>query len=244
MSAMDGMTLMGSRRPRRWFRRLVVTVVLLALLGVGVDRAAEWVAEDQLATRAQAEAAKYDVQSAGTSAKVEGFGFLPQLAREKFDGITLDMREPTYSSVQAEDLSVAMTGVHVPRALLTGDGGTVRVDSADLTLRMSPDALSKVASGLDGLTLRIADGRLEARLEVRGVDVVASVRPQVQNGRIGLVVGDTNVPTALKDAVSSLLARGIKVPQMPFGASLRQVAVDGQSVVLTATATNLQLQAA
>ena len=235
---------MGSRRPRRWLRRLVVTVVLLALLGVGVDRAAEWVAEDQLATTAQAEAAKYDVQSAGTSAKVEGFGFLPQLAREKLDGITLDMREPTYSSVQAEDLSVAMNGVHVPRALLTGSGGTVRVDSANLTLRMSPAALSKVASGLDGLTLRIVEGRLEARIKVRGVDVVASVRPQVQNGRIGLVVGDTNVPAALKEAVSSVLARGIKLPQMPFGASLKQVAVDGQSIVLTATASNLQLQAA
>jgi hypothetical protein len=219
-------------------------VVLLALLGVGLDRAAEWVAEDQLATRAQAEAAKYDVRSAGAEAKVEGFGFLPQLARERVDGITLTMRQPTFASIPAEDLTVAMAGIHIPRELLTGGGGTVRVDSADMVLRLSPADLAKLASGLDGLTLRIVDGKLQARVEVQGVEVTATVRPQAQAGRIGLALADTNVPAVLRETVTSLLAKGIEVPELPFGASLKRIAVDGQSVVLTATASDLELRAA
>jgi hypothetical protein len=219
-------------------------VVLLACLAVGLDRVGESVAEDQLATRAQAEAAKYDVRAAGTSADITGFGFLPQLARERLDGITLTMREPTFASVPAEDLTVAMAGIHIPRELLTGGAGTVRVDSADLVLRLSPADLAKLATGLEGLTLRIVDGKLQARVEVRGVEVTATVQPQAQAGRIGLALADTNIPAVLRARVSSLLAKGIEVPELPFGASLKRIAVDGQSVVLTATATDLELRAA
>jgi hypothetical protein len=43
--------------------------------------------------------------------------------------------------------------------------------------------------------------------------------------------------------VNSLLAKGIVVPDLPFGASLKQVAADGQSVVLTATASDVELPA-
>jgi hypothetical protein len=44
--------------------------------------------------------------------------------------------------------------------------------------------------------------------------------------------------------MSSLLAKGIVVPDLPFGASLKQVAVDGQSVLLTSTAADVELPAA
>jgi hypothetical protein len=182
--------------------------------------------------------------------EIGGFGFLPQLARGKFSRITLTMQRPTISSIPAQDLTVAMTGVHVPRELLTGDtGAAVRVDSADLRLRLSPDALTKLAartSDLNGLTLRIVGAKLQARVVVQGVEADATVRPQVQNGRVRLVVDDlpAAVPPAVRDAVNSLLAKGIVVPDLPFGASLKQVAVDGQSVLLTATAADVELSAA
>jgi DUF2993 family protein len=159
------------------------------------------------------------------------------------------MQQPTISSIPAQDLTVAMTGIQVPRELLTGDtGATVAVDSAELRLRLSPDALTKLArtSGLEGLTLRIVGGKLQARVVVQGVEAGATVRPQAQNGRISLVVDDlpASVPSAVRDAVNSLLDKGIEVPELPFGASLKQIAVDGQSVLLTATAANVKLPAA
>jgi hypothetical protein len=138
----------------------------------------------------------------------------------------------------------------VPRELLTGNtGAAVRVDSADLRLRLSPDALTKLAartSNLNGLTLRIVGAKLQARVQVQGIEASATVRPQVQNGRISLVADDlpTAVPSTVRDAVNSLLAKGIVVPELPFAASLKQVAVDGQSVLLTATAADVELSAA
>jgi hypothetical protein len=231
-------------------RALVIVVVLLACLGIVADRVAESLAEDRLATAAKDEAARYDVRAASTSAEIGGFGFLPQLVRGEFASITLTMLQPTFSSIPAEDLTVAMTGVHVPRAVLTGGtGAAVKVDSADLRVRLSPAALTKLAartSGLNGLTLRVVGAKLQARVAIQGVEAAATVRPQVQNGRIRLIVDGlpASVPSPIRDAVNSLLAKGIVVPDLPFGATLKQVAIDGQSVLLTATAANLELPAA
>ena len=228
----------------------MVAVVLLGCLGVIADRVAESLAEDRLAVVAEDEAARYDVRASDTSVEVGGFGFLPQLARGEFSRITLTMDRPTISSVPAQDLSVAMTGVQVPRDLLTGDtSAKVSVGSADLQVRMSPDALTKLAaraSDLSGLTLRIVRGKLQARVVVQGIEATAAVQPQAQNGRIRLVVDDlpATVPSTIRDAVTSLLADGIEVPDLPFGASLKQLAIEGQSVLLSATAVNFDLSTA
>jgi hypothetical protein len=229
-------------------RALVIVVVLLACLGFAADRVAESLAEDRLATVAQDEAARYDVRASSTSVEVGGFGFLPQLVKGEFSRITLTMQQPTFSSIPAQDLTVVMSGIQVPRDVLTGGTGAgVKVTSADLKLRMSPDALNRLAraGGLDGLTLRIVNSKLQARVVVQGVTASATVRPQVQNGRISLVVdGLPGVPSAIRNAVNLVLARGIVVPELPFGASVKQVAVDGQSILLTATAANFELPAA
>jgi hypothetical protein len=95
-------------------------------------------------------------------------------------------------------------------------------------------------------TLRIVGGRLQARLVVQGVEAAATVRPQTMNGRIGLAVDDlpARVPTVIRDAVNSLLAKGSRFRKYRSVQSLKQVAVDGQSVLLTATAVNVQLPVA
>ncbi|MFG1818230.1 DUF2993 domain-containing protein [Kribbella sp. NPDC049174] len=220
-------------------------MVILGLLGVGADRAAAWVAEDRLATMAADEAAQYDVQAAETKVAIGGFGFLPQVVKEEFSTVTLTMQQPTFSSVPAEDLVVTMTGVHVPRALVTGGSGAeVTIDSTDLKVRLSPAELAKLAAratGVDDLTLRIVDGRLHAQLSVRGIDADATLSPKVEKGRIVLAVDELSdkVPSVVRNAVSSMLARGITLPKMPFGASLKQVAVEGNSVVLVATVDDL-----
>jgi hypothetical protein len=224
----------------------MVTIVILGCLAVGADRAAAWVAEDRLATMAADEAAQYDVHAAETKVEIGGFGFLPQVVREEFSSVTLTMLQPTFSSVPAEDLTVTMTEVHVPRALVTGgSGAAVTIDSTDMKLRLSPAELTKLAAratGVDELTLRVVDGRLHAQLPVRGVDIDATISPKVEKGRIVLAVDELSdsVPSALRGAVRSLLAQGITLPELPFGASLTQVAVEGSSVVLVATADDLQ----
>ena len=237
---------MGSRRPRRRFRSLIVVLIVLVGLVVLADRVAESFAENRLATMAADEAAQYDVQAADTSVEVGGFGFLPQVARGEFSRITLTMDQPSISKVQAEDLTVEMNSIQVPRELLTGDtSAPVNVGTADVHLRLSPAALTKVArtSGLDGFSLQIVNGKLQARVTVRGVAARATIQPRAQNGRIRLAVGElpSEVPSVVRNAINSALARGIQIPELPFGASLKEIAVDGNAVLLTATASNIVL---
>jgi hypothetical protein len=237
---------MSSRRPRRWLRRLVVTLVVLGILAVAVDRAAAWVAENQLATMAEKEAAQYDVRAADTSVDIGGFGFLPQLAREKFSKVTLTMKDPTFDSIPAEDLKVELNGVHVPRGLLTRQPGTaVTIDTTDVRLQLSPAELAKLAArstGLSGLTMSAVDGKLHAKLSLRGVEADVTVRPQVQKGRIVLAVEQLSdaIPSFIRNAVKNQLSRGIALPKLPYGATLTQVSVEGSSIVLNASAADLK----
>jgi hypothetical protein len=240
---------MSSTRPLRWLRSLLVAVVLLGCLGFIADRVAESLAEDRLAAAAEDEAAKYDVHAAESSAEIGGFGFLPQLVRGEFSTVTLTMQRPTVSAVAAQDLTATMTGIRVPREVVTGDTTAgVTAETAQLRLRLSPDALSKLAArtgGLDGLRLRIVKGKLQVRVAVQGFEASATVQPKAENGRIRAVVDDLppGTPDELRDTATALVGKGIPVPKLPFGASLRGVSVEGGSVVLTAVAADVELSA-
>ncbi|MEU4191350.1 DUF2993 domain-containing protein [Kribbella sp. NPDC026611] len=237
---------MSSSRPGRAFRRLLITLVVLALLLVVVDRAAAYVAENQLASMAEKEAAQYDVRAADTSVHIGGFGFLPQLVKEDFSKVTLTMKQPTFSGIPAEDLKVDLTDVHVPKALLTGDrGAAVTVDSTALRLQLAPAELAKLAArstGLSGLTMAVVDDKLHAKLSLRGINADVTIVPKVSKGRIVLVVDQLSdsIPSFIRSAVKNQLARGIVIPKLPFGAQLDQVSVEGSSVLLTASAADLK----
>ena len=47
-----------------------------------------------------------------------------------------------------------------------------------------------------------------------------------------------------RNAIDNLLARGLEIPELPFGASLKAITVDGQAVLLTATASDIVLNGA
>jgi len=226
---------------------LVVTVIVLGVLAVGVDRLAEWAAENRLATMAEDEAAKYDVEAADTSVEVGGFGFLPQLAKQEFSTVRMTMKDLTFTGISADDLQVDMTGVHVPRAVLKNEPGAhVTVDSTSMRLHLSPTELAALArrtTGVKGWTLRIVEGKLHAGLSVGGITVDAVVTPQAKAGRIVLAVEQMSdsVPEVAREAMTSKLREGIPVPRLPFGAYVTQAGIEGDSLVLVATVDNLRL---
>ncbi|WP_350281234.1 DUF2993 domain-containing protein [Kribbella sp. HUAS MG21] len=239
---------MSSRGRGRGLRRLIVTLVVLAVLAVVVDRAAAYVAENQLASMAEKEAAQYDVRASSTAVKIGGFGFLPQLVQEDFSKVTLTMENPTFSGIPGEDLKVELHDVHVPRSLLTQQSGAVSVTTTDLRLQLSPRELDRLAvksTGLEGLSLAIVDGALRAKVSVRGIDVDVPITPRIVEGRVVLALGQLSgsIPSYVQDAVRSQLARGITVPELPFGAQLTGISVVGNSVVLTAAARDLKFGA-
>jgi hypothetical protein len=226
----------------------VVTLVVLAVLAIVADRAAAYVAENQLASMAEKEAKQYDVRSAGTSVKIGGFGFLPQLFKEDFSKVTLTMEKPTFSGVPGEDLKVELQNVHVPRSLLTQQSGAVTIDTTDLRLQLSPRELARLAvrsTGLEGLTMTVVDGKLHVKATVRGVAIDAPIAPAVKDGRVALTLGQLSdsIPSYVQDAIRSQLATGITLPELPFGAQLTGINVEDNSVIVTAAAKDLKFNA-
>ncbi|WP_405061726.1 DUF2993 domain-containing protein [Kribbella sp. NBC_01505] len=238
---------MSSRKPRRWVRRLVVTLIVLGVLAVAADRAAAWAAENRLASMAEQQAARYDLTAEKTSVQIGGFGFLPQVAKEEFSSVTMTMTKPTFSEVPGENLEVKMNGVHVPRGVITGDAGTdVTVDTTDIRLTLSPAEVAKLAArsaGLGGLKMEAVDGKLRAKLTLGEFAADVAVTPSAKNGRVALAVDEvsSNVPAAAADLLKVRLARGIPLPKLPYNATLKDVEVEGSSVVLIASAANLKL---
>ncbi|MFC9690006.1 DUF2993 domain-containing protein [Kribbella sp. NPDC056951] len=237
---------MSSRNPRRWVRRLVVTLIVLGVLLVAADRAAAWAAENRLASMAEQQAARYDLTAQDTSVQIGGFGFLPQVAKEEFSSVTMTMTKPTFSDVPGENLEVKMTGVHVPRAVVTGGDAAVTVDSTDIRLALSPAEVAKLAArgtGLGGLKMEAVGDKLRAKLTLGTFDFDVAVTPTAKNGRVALTVDEisSDVPAAARDLLKARLARGISLPKLPYDATLKEVAVENGNVVLIATAANLKL---
>jgi hypothetical protein len=162
----------------------------------------------------------------------------------------MTMKQPKISSIPVDDLTVAMAGIHVPREVLTGGGGgTITADTANMRVRMSPESLSRLAartSGLEGLTLHVVDGKLQARVLIQDIQAIATVQPQVVDGRIRLTVNDlgAGVPVTVKDALNTMLSGGFEVPELPFGAKLRQISVQGDTIILVAGANDVELRRA
>ncbi|GAA3148904.1 hypothetical protein JOF29_001113 [Kribbella aluminosa] len=236
---------MSPSRQGRGLRRLVVTLVVLAVVLVAVDRIAAVVAQNQLASMAQKEAAKYQVRSADTSVKIGGFGFLPQLIKQDFSKVTLTMGKPAFAKVPGEKLTVDMKNVHVPRSLLFGQSGTVTVGTTDMQVRLSPRELGRLAvkttPELAGLSMVAEGGKLHAKLASNGINIDVPVEPQIQNGKISLTLGQlsSSIPSAIANGLKNQLANGIQLPQLPYNAQLTQVSIQDNAVVLSATVKDL-----
>lgn len=244
---------MSSPEPRRVKKKrrgmgCLVTLVILLVLVVAADLVAERVAEGRLASMAVQEARDYDVEAKETTAEIGGFGFLPQVAKGDFSKVTVTMREPTVSAVSAEDLTIVLSDIHVPRAVMTGGRATVTVRQADVRVRFTPETLARMAvrSGVPrGLTFRIVAGKLQARMTVLGQEVAADLRPEVHNNRIRLLAENLppELPNRITSELTSALNRGVRVPNLPFDAKLKQFDIHDQALQLTASANNLELNA-
>ncbi|MGZ0151269.1 LmeA family phospholipid-binding protein [Kribbella sp. WER1] len=230
---------MSPSRQGRGLRRLVVTLIVLVVLLVAVDRIAAVVAQNQLASMAQKEAAKYQVRSADVSAKIGGFGFLPQLIKQDFSKVTLTMGKPAFAKIPGENLTVDMKNVHVPRSLLFGQSGTVTVGTTDMQVRFSPRELGRLAvktTNIQGLSVESVGSKLHLKYTGNGLNLDVPVTPQLQDGKIALQLADQSgsLPAALKS-----LAGGIELPKLPYNAQLTQVSVQDNAVVLNATVKDL-----
>jgi hypothetical protein len=239
------------RRRRRGLGTVLVLLVLLAGLALGADRAAAFYAEQRLAEQATTWATRAGAAPGEKpSVRVEGFPFLTQVFRGRYDGVLVTVRDVGAGGLVADRLEVHLTDVLLPFAdLRKGDLSRARAAhvtaTAHIPLSEFATALSPrgIDVGVEGKRLRI-----DVPFEIAGyksrVSGLADV--YVAGGKLRVRLSDLSaageeLPQHVADAVSQQLATIIEAPALPYGLQLERVEVTPDGLVASATGRDVRL---
>ncbi|MGC5165206.1 DUF2993 domain-containing protein [Luteimicrobium sp. DT211] len=199
----------------RFFRRLLITVVVLALLAVAADRVAAWAFERSFAHEATAQSDARDV-----SAKIHGFPFLTQLWSGSLDDVTVRAGSASFGGTTVTDVDVEGSGVSLTSPYVVDDG-TVEATVPVSALEQQVAARSKA-----DVTIEATDDGLVATTKVLGIGVGLVLEPKVTDGALAVDVKAAKVAgaTVSADSLPGGLAStvdGLKVPlDLPDGVTL------------------------
>jgi hypothetical protein len=217
---------------------VVVTAVvlgLLAVLGLGVDRAAAAVVERTVTERIAAE-----LGGSGTVAtQVHGVPLVTQALRGSLDHVSVQMTDvPATSELTLDTVDVELYGVSTtsPRT----------ADSVDALASVSTESLQQALG--DTWTVR-PDGDDLVVGVANGLPAEARVTPTVRDGALaldlasvtvlGIEVSGDSVPAAIRDQVTALAGAA---GELPFGLVPQGVQVTPSGLELRATGTDVDLE--
>jgi hypothetical protein len=229
---------------------VVLTLIVLAALFVGLDRAAAWGA-GRAAERSLADAERVDAE-----VSFAGFPFLTQVTSGDLERVDVRVASiDVADGVRVDDLTARLSGVRVTRAAITeGDLDGALVEAAIATGRISlasveaaiatgmPDQLTDVGVSLAG------DEKLQVSATYTGIGgpapVQAEVGVSVDGGRLVVDVPPSSVTPRIPQVrrlVTRWLEAGLDLPDLPFGFEPTRVSVDADGLLLRARADRLTL---
>jgi len=187
---------MAAGRGRRITILLVVLLVLVGGLLVAADRVAAYAAERTVAREAKQELASQQISEAqDPTVRVYGFPFLTQVARGKYQKITIDMVKPSAQGVTLDDLFVVATGVNASTGALLHGTGEITADTVTGTARLNWDSATKLIDlsqyGGTGATVSaLPDGQVQIKAPVSVGSVSATL---IATGTIEIVDANARV---------------------------------------------------
>jgi hypothetical protein len=232
---------------------LVVFVVLLLIVCGGVvfvDRVARSRAEKQIADGIGDDLRTKGTPAASQSVSIDGFPFLTQVYRGRYEGGVVKLTRLQTENVTIERVDLRLTDVRIPRDVLSGkpahDITAKRIVGTGTVL------VSELArrTNLPGLTLTAAGTGVRAtaplRLPVIGdVTVTASVTPKLAGNTLTFDVRDVQAAgiSIPQSAVSQLTAAlGTKIElDLPFAVQLERVTAKSGKLLVTGSAANVPL---
>jgi hypothetical protein len=230
-----------------------VLVVVLAGLGVVADRAAAWYAQERLAEQAAVWATRAGAPAdERPTAQVEGFPFLDQVIRGRYDGVEITARDVGAGGLVASRLDLHLTDVRLPLAdLRSGDFSRATASEVTATAHIP---LSEFATALSprGVEVRVEGDRLriEVPFEIAGFksDVTSLADVEASDGTLRVRLSDlraagAKLPQSVADAVSAQLSTIIEAPELPYGLELDGVRVTPEGLVATASGRDVPLKA-
>ena len=228
-------------------RKLLLLLLVAAVL-VGADFAAARVFESKVTTALER---KYQLGSRPI-VQVRDFPFLPHLLTGRFSAVDLAATNARARGLDLNSVEVQLQGVRVPRAVMFGGHGLVRVDRAEGQVELSQDQINRLLAG------RLADGsvtidgsgvRLRVSTEVLGrrVDAVVTGRLAARNGRLAfepqsVEVGGVRDPV-LETTLVSRFTFDVPLPRLPADIQVERVDTEPGAVVLAGRAGAIEVAA-
>jgi hypothetical protein len=244
------------RRGRRLFAALIVLLLVLGVLFVVADRAAAAFAERAIADQVRREVAQQDVQASSPDVEVGGFPFLTQVLRERYESISIVLRD-VRGSVEGERVSVPRLDVDARNVrasieTLRSGQGEVRAETVNGNAVLT---YSSVAQLIDrpGLQLSEQGGKLvvKAPLEVLGqqLTVNGTANLSVAGGKVRIAFdrlsaeGLPAIPAAqaLVNAYAKQISVDLTLPELPFQLQVQQVQPRPDGLAVTATAKDVPI---
>jgi LmeA-like phospholipid-binding len=229
-------------------QKLLIGIVVLVVLGVAADFGAARLFESRVTEALQR---KYDL-SERPIVQVRDFPFLPHLVSGHFSTIDLAATDASTPSISVAALELHLRDVRVPRSVLLGGSGVVRVARTDGEVKLSQAELNRLlADRLQGGSLTLQAGKVQLRLTTqilgRSLTGTATGRLGVREGRITftpetvLVDGVRN--PILEEQLASRLNLEVPLPPLPAGFTMERIEVQPGVVVLSGRAGALQIAA-
>lgn len=244
---------MRTERRRRRTGCLSILLVLLVIVGAVlavVDRVAAGVAEKRIAAVVRAEAERRGATPSDASATIEGFPFLTQVARGRFDDTHIVLTDVRSNTTTVQKVDVVLTDLHVPHDVMTGAKAHDIV--ADGVRGSATMALAEVGKGLGAPGLRLSGAgdvvHFTAPVALPGFALVATgtARVRLKGDRVWLEITEAKangipIPRQALDAVTNQLSRGAKLPPLPLGLHVTSISLAGSIVTVKAAADKVQL---
>jgi hypothetical protein len=253
------------RRPRRRGRRVgiafLIVIIVMAGLLAAADRIAAATAEREIAKQAAQEMSTRKITSAKPpTAKIDGFPFLTQVARGRYQKVSINVDQPKIQQVNLDHLRIVATGVRAPTDAVLSGKGQVTADKVTGIATMGWDGVKSLLdlAGLGNLDpkqvqLTVKNNVVEIRLPVvlanqrftlvgTGTVTVARGVVRLQVDKVGL--DNAQIPAPLQGLVAAFkqkLSVTIQVPQMPYNLTITTVQPTDTGLLLNAAADGVVL---
>jgi len=219
-------------------RRLLLVVALLLAIGVAADFGSARLFESRVTTALQR---KYALGERPV-VQVRDFPFLPHLLTGRFSTIDLAADDVHARGITVASLELHLHDVTVPRSVLLGGRGRVRVARADGEVKLGEAEINRLlAERLQGGSVTLgSDGvRLQIRTEALGRPLTAVVlgRLGTRAGRIVFTprtvqVGGVRDP-ALETQLASRFTFDVPLPALPAGLTVERIDTEPGGALLS-----------
>ncbi len=229
-------------------RKLLIAVVLLLGLAVAADFSAARVFESHVTTALQR---RYDLGKRPV-VQVRDFPFLPHLVSGHFSTIDLATDHASARGLTVESLELHLRDVTVPRSVMLGRSGLVRVARSDGEVTLSQAEINRlVAERLQGGSLTLGSGgaRVQLRTEVLGrpLTVVVSGRLGARAGRIAFTPQTVQISGVsdplLEQQLASQFTFDVSLPPLPAGFMVDRLDVEPGAALLVGHAGPVEVAA-